>query len=429
MRNIWVGKVHFNVATLGLAYCISAVQVPIFTWKPPTDNLSSISTQEIHRRSKFYSTLPILSELPAWRVKAALVQGQLWVPKLAVDPLDVCPRESGTESLEVIAHIWMLMNAMHGDPLEHDILWEVMYMSAVSFKIDQFIEDSIGTELMDHLECIRAFVDQKLGASGHSPRKRGFSEMNGDSNDYSVSEFTVDIKKPELNHVFTILNQFFSYISNHEAVASSPKSVQLDMRRSVKSFIHAALTQEEQSLKLRSHYSKFSDPPFIYDDQDISYHQWVQTIASENTSGPLYFHLYCCLIANPGEALFKSSREIYLAKELSHHTAVMYRQYNDAASIARDIADGSLSSINFAEFHGEGPVATQKSKEEALDSSKHDLLGLAEYERSCCLSIFDRLDKETGIDKRTMTKLRMYFDANILLAEIYLAKDFNTRVR
>ncbi|KAJ2993054.1 hypothetical protein NUW58_g1962 [Xylaria curta] len=107
----------------------------------------------------------------------------------------------------------------------------------------------------------------------------------------------------------------------------------------------------------------------------------------------------------------------------------MARIYNDLGSIRRDQEEGALNSVDFPEF----------VSHESVESKKQVLHSLGEYEYSCLMLAFNRLEAlrlegvASGTDvtaerlsKRRMTVWSMFLDQVVLFDQIYVIKDLSS---
>ena len=127
--------------------------------------------------------------------------------------------------------------------------------------------------------------------------------------------------------------------------------------------------------------------------------------------------------------------------------AIMCRQYNDVGSLARDLEERNLNSVNFPEFaaersfsahvsgnekllsattDGDQHLVMNNSQSELLQAQQSELWGIAAYERDCldlaALQLRDLLEEEV------MEKLRVFIDVTDLYGQLYVAKDLTSRI-
>lgn len=122
----------------------------------------------------------------------------------------------------------------------------------------------------------------------------------------------------------------------------------------------------------------------------------------------------------------------------------MCRQYNDLGSLARDVEERNLNSINFPEFassksafpadvarpttdlngHSTPNVEDQA---EILQARKSELFAIAAYERECLAFAASRLEEQA--EKETMERLRVFVDVTDLYGQIYVARDMTPKIQ
>lgn len=441
---IWVEKVSYNSAILSNAYCISAVQAPIFTWIPTGDGngLINVPSKAVSQFAQFYSCLPLFANEPTWRLKSSLAEGFLWFPRLAARRLDIFPRTNMEEDkyLQYIPQTWTMCNNLHDGALAPDLMWEMMIISMLNYQADEFLEAVVEKHMMDQFDAVCALVErlcddpnpngeEQLSESDDSNSESLFSDVATKPNGIYETPVSLNGDLPDMAYVEQVLRRFIAYILAHPAVVRCPPSVQRTLRRELKVFILAHLTHAEDNARFRAQ-SLAADRTTEFATPRSSYYSWVRSTSADHTSCPYSFHFLSCLIAKPGEPAFKGVRQRYLAEDMCRHLATMCRQYNDYGSIVRDRAEKNLNSVNFPEFceekaTGAGPKTVAQLEQKLKDG----LMWVAEYERECCMTALDRLENETGLDARTKRILKMFVDVTDLYGQIYVARDIASRMR
>ncbi|KAF9886600.1 hypothetical protein FE257_011240 [Aspergillus nanangensis] len=437
---IWVEKVSYGSSLLSQAYCIAAVQAPTFSlgYNYINTKLMDISQDAVHKFTKFYSRLPLFSNEPHWRLRAALVEGSLWLPQLKALKADIFPREDMEEDkyLEYIPQTWTTCNALNGSPLEPGLLWEMMIISMLNYQVDEFFESVVGERMDGRLDEVRSIICRLCEYDTTSPPK--LQSANGSCNGENPqrrksASAAVDSSQPPfatIDYVEQVLCRFTAYILTRPAVLHSPASTQRSLRQELKTFMLAHLTHFDDNKRRRcqNNKSKFTTP-------NSSYYRWVHSTSADHTSCPYSFQFFCCLIAyyRPNQAddstitAFRGVRQQYLAEAMCRHLATMCRQYNDYGSVARDLAEENLNSVNFPEFWD--PLVGETDAEGAEGEAKADLMWIAEYERECCMRALDRLAEGTSLAVRTKRILKTFVDVTDLYGQIYVVRDIASRMR
>ena len=115
----------------------------------------------------------------------------------------------------------------------------------------------------------------------------------------------------------------------------------------------------------------------------------------------------------------------------------MSRLYNDYGSLARDIGEGNLNSVNFPEFHGEerekdGDAAKEPGA--GLAAQKAQVLEIAVHEREAAAvalaKLLKALEGRRGEDGRRIARvMRLFIGVSELYADIYVARDLSNQVK
>ncbi|EED11984.1 terpene synthase family protein [Talaromyces stipitatus ATCC 10500] len=466
---IWKEKVSYKSSLLSEAYCTAAVRALTFTWdtagKEDCLDAINISSTRVKKFSKFYSCLPLFSEEPLWRLNTALFESYLWLPQLIASKLNIFPNVENPENdkyLEYIPQTWAICNAKNGNSLEPGFMWEMMMVSMLNFQVDRFIEAVIGQEhMINHVNAVKSIVHclfDEEGVAEHDTdgqtvfQKSSFSTCerhNGTklptekraTQDCAISTET----QYDCDQIKLVFRRFITYILTRPAVLCSPKSLKCSLRRELKAFLLAQLTQAEESRMFCLQTDRTKAHPVCFSDAPTSYFQWVHSTASENTSCPYSYHFFNCLISyykgygkrgcHPDKvsgmkaagAVLYGVRQRYLSEALCQHLATMCRQYNDYGSVLRDQVEGNLSSVNFSEFW-EGLPDHKDGCESNEMTIKANLMWVAEYERKGCMRALERLD-ELGLDEQTKRMIKTFVDVTDLYGQIYVARDIGTRIK
>ncbi|PWY96735.1 Ent-kaurene synthase [Aspergillus sclerotioniger CBS 115572] len=435
-ETIWIEKVSYKSSLLSSSYCIAAIQAPIFTteFQQAYTEVVDISIEAIHRFSGFYSRLPLFANEPRWNLTMALVEARLWFPLLVSQRHIIFPRHnmSADNYLEYIPQTWTACNARNGNPLETDLMWEMMMLSMLNYQVDEFLESVIGGCTKDELNNVRVVIHQLCN------EKATHSVVPKESFPTTLDALKQGHQHFNLAYIDGILRQFTAYILTHPAVLHSSPRTRVSLTRELKTFLLAHLADLETAQRFRSQstYSSLRATPFL--DPPTSYFSWVRSTSADHTSCPYSFQFLGCLITYyhhrdksgscPGA--FQGPRQRYLAEGVCRHLATMCRQYNDYGSILRDVEEGTLNSVDFPEFWEDATrPAGQASEDRSEHAVKEDLMWLAEYERECCFQGLMKLVNETGLDERTAKIVKTFVDVTDLYGQIYVARDIASRVR
>ena len=439
----WVEKVTYRSPILSEAYCLAALKSPASrTWGDKVRGLVDISSKTVVKFSKFFSQLPIFSKSPDWKVKAAVVEGYLFLPELKRIRLNIFPRKNMCEDkyLEYIPFTWTGSNSLHDPALSNNTLRDMMVISMLNYQVDEYMEAVVGAQFQASLDDVKDIVHELCGepkstcpAAGSI--KRHYLAMNGENdagrNFASVYDGAINGSPAEQNpleEVKCVLSRFISYSLNHPKFLASPREIRFLLLKELEIFLLAHITHAEDNLRFAQEKHQPQSPTVFASNR--TYFDWVRTTSADHTSCPYSFIFFSCLIAKPGQAFFGGVRQKYLSQDLCRHLASMCRQYNDYGSIARDHAEKNLNSVNFPEFHdrGEDKEGVEHGSAEGINEAvKKDLFWIAEYERECLNGAVSRLEKE--MDNVMMNQLRVFIDVTDLYGQIYVARDIASRMR
>jgi hypothetical protein len=164
----------------------------------------------------------------------------------------------------------------------------------------------------------------------------------------------------------------------------------------------------------------------IFASAPLSYYTWLHPKAAMNGQCPVFYLLFTCLAALPGEAFFQGARQEYLSNDISRHLANIFRLDNDYGSVARDHAEGNLNSLNFPEFH------EAREEEQDIERLKETLLFIADHERESLSHAMEKLTaemKSSAHGGNKMATIKVYVDAILLYGQMYRAKDLSSPLR
>ncbi|KAL4905807.1 hypothetical protein BDW74DRAFT_177509 [Aspergillus multicolor] len=469
---IWIEKISYSSRLLAATYCAAAMQAPIFPTTPLVGKQAhchtdlkvqvanghagankakgkgiAIAMSAVNEASKFFSRLPLFTDIPVWKLTASLVEGQLWYPRLAAQRHSIFPRDKMTADkyLHYIPQTWTACNAKNGYPLAPGLIWEMMETSRLNYQVDEFLESVVGGCDETERDAVRAFVAQicDLGAVGDA---ESFSSSATDSAVNKCSIIRISTNLPP--RITDPLENFIFYIITHPAVTSSPRESQLDLARELKAFLLAHIADLASSHELTSQTSYSTTRPTKYLSPPSSYYTWVTTTSANHTSCPYSFRFFLCLMAyyHQGEGagtkvagqtppVLHGARQKYLFASLTRHLSTLCRQYNDYGSILRDREEGTLNSVNFPElWEHMAPsdvracIADSEPEQPDEQAMKDDLMWIAEYERECCHRALEKLLEESSLDERECRVLRTFVDVTELYGQIYVARDIASRI-
>ena len=373
------------------------------------------------------------------------MESRLFLPQLRKARLDVFPRTDMAEDkyLEYIPFTWVGCYAM-GKPAKTRILWDMMLISMSNYQADEYMEAVVSVHFEHDLQPIRLLIERLC----QEPEEMSMTNKFRKSESLPTSEELRDTSEAKsgignpsgamvtIEDIELVLSRFVEFVMCHSKVHQSAKAAQSRLRHELKTFLLAHVTQIEDNARFSRQPGHQNNVSTRYVSAKTSYYDWVRTTSADHTSCPYSFIFFTILISKPGEELFKTVKQKYLAEDLCQHLATMCRQYNDYGSIARDRLERNLNSVNFSEFAesrsaipsvGNDTTNKELLREQGESKRKENLLWLAEYERDCFVMAMDKLRNE--ISEEIMDALDLFVRVTDLYGQIYVARDIASRMK
>ena len=445
---IWIEKVTYASPILSHAYCLAAMHSQLLSraWSSRLEVATDVQPSTITKFSNFFSKIPMFSHWhDGWRLRSLLIESRLFLPRLRAIRLNIFPRERMADDryLEYIPFTWLGCNAL-SKPVHPTILWEMMIISMLNYQADEYMEAVVGVHFEHNLQPIKQLIDHLcLPTSVPAAANRNHNRRQSDSVDAERNKADEKGAKPEaqthvtLTDIERVLRHFTLYVLRHPKVLQSPASAQSHLRRELRTFLLAHVSQIEDNTRL-SQQDFSASKSVTFASPRSSYYAWVRSTSADHTSCPYAFAFFACLIApEPGKACFSSLRQRYLAEDTCTHLATLCRQYNDYGSVTRDRAEKNLNSVNFPEF-GAGTKVHREDESHALDATddektadenekKQQLMWLAQYERECLEMALGKLRGEVA--ETVMNAVDLFVRVTDLYGQIYVARDIASRMK
>ncbi|MCJ1333655.1 hypothetical protein MMC10_010355 [Thelotrema lepadinum] len=432
---LWVEKTTFAVPSIARAYYICALEASIAPqlWSSSGITMIPINKVKAERLNDFFLSLPMFeSSRPCGKlISASLSESYVFLDKLKRSTPSIFPRQDMTEDkyTEYIPFTWTSTNNLLNQPSNAEILLEMMLLSVLNFQVDEYMEAVIGAKFSDRLKQVRGFIDSLFTSSfGPTGVKRTRSEqetMNGLQVSSDLPDEREDpkvkVQDASIGAVKTVLRRFIKHVLEHPRVMQSHAAARLHLRSELHAFLLSHLTQITDSAEFYSEATTI-----LKCTVKRTYYDWVRSTSANHTSCPYSFAFYCCLISKPGNLCFKTAKQRYLAQDICRHLATMCRQYNDYGSMERDHAEKNVNSLDFPEFSNSDNERTIFGTAEAvINGKKQQLMWLAQYERHCLESAYQRLDELTPAP--VMSKIDLFIKVTDLYGQIYVARDIASR--
>ncbi|KID93257.1 Ent-kaurene synthase, fungal, partial [Metarhizium majus ARSEF 297] len=455
--NIWIEKVTFGSNIMSEAYCLAAMNCPLVScnWTEKVSGLFNTSAKRLEVFSKFLARLPIFTMEPVWRLKASVMEGNMFEPLLqcAQRRLNIFPQQNQgiSKYAEYITITWTTCNNAASTGLPPQIMLDMMVISMLNFQADKWLEEiTMDNRLHGDFEAFENIVyyafeefgiDMGAGKGltrvakrrklidGTQHVRKDVRNSNNSSNGFSCSQETEldangpilenDDKSLLLREAKMVLSRFISHITM--SILGAPASAIHRVYQELLIFLQAHITQGEDNSQMPTkRESECGQLLQVFDSAGRTYYDWVRTTSANHTSCPYSFELFRCLVSSllsPSSTdCFAGPRSLYLAQDVCRHLATMCRQYNDYGSITRDYAENNLNSVNFPEFH-QGNTC-------GLITAREALMDLANYERECLDLAVNRLRPE--IATPIWQALKVFIDVTDLYGQIYTVRDINT---
>ncbi|KAH8836246.1 hypothetical protein RJ55_10009 [Drechmeria coniospora] len=427
---IWIEKVTYGSSILCEAYCTAALKA-----KPPSTNcgdkasaLCKIPAEKLDRFAHFFSSLPVFSREPSWRLRASLAEGFMLGSALrrAMLELDVFPLPQG-RYLEYIPCTWTMCNNAGGFGLSTQTMVDMMVISTLNFQIDKWLEEATADDRLEgDFSALRTVIKHVFDEVENRPN----DDSSLDGHQRKRRQCSNGNCQPVMNRKTALLCETQDTLSHFVqcVLSMTPATLPVSLRRRVlhelSTFVFAHVAHGEDNARL----SKTSEPPRkwpVVTNARGTYFDWVRTTSADDTSCPYSFEFFRCLVSSSicaGTDCFPGMRAQYLGQAASRHLATMCRQYNDYGSMARDLEEHNLNSVNFAEFYDDEEEGSEG--DESAEKAGRRLLELADYERECLSLTLKRLRPE--ITPSAWKAWNVFVDVTDLYGQIYVVRDINS---
>jgi hypothetical protein len=455
----WTEKVSYSSSVLSKTYCLAvskaAASYPTpYPWSATTRGLTDVSQEKVSKLSRFFSQIPLFVNEPKWKLQASVIESYLFLPRLRRVRLDVFPRKDMAEDkyLEYIPFTWTSCSN-RGAFLEADLLWDMMVISMLNFQADEFMEAVVGAHFSHDQGLIQQLIHRLC-----APPPNGAPDSPISSDSEATSTFISDkalnsgvLTPPPtgcnspttLASIESTLRGFATHVLQHPRILSASPSSQRHLASHLRAFLLAHLTHCADNAVFASQLQPQSPAGTPTFTTDTTYWEWVRTTSAVHTSCPYSWAWLTCRLAGgrsrggaaAAKEPFPTVAMKYWAQDMAAHLATMCRMYNDYGSLARDLAEQNLNSMNFPEFENCcEPVRKRRRVDPDLRAADADararkaaLLELAEFERASVAAARDRL--MPLVTSRVSDVIGVFVDVTDLYGQIYVARDIASRMR
>lgn len=474
---LWVEKVTYSSSLLSEVYCIAAalaemVPLPRTHVFPVPDK---ITARGMRQAGELIGKTPLLSVMPSHTRRIAELQAYYALNALrrrkqsftTFPKVDPTMAAGDAKYMVLIPLVLATCNALQERPLPLSVLHEMAVLSLLVYRADEFMEGVVERRLgLDNLQRIATTIknvisryrdDQPVYKSNNGSRQE-----IGENDKSSPSPLTAagmdDQVAVTLRDAKVSLDQFARQILAHSSVQACPTSVQAHLALELETFLLAHVTQAQDNRRFHerkskdngsesttptdpNHLTDNTPPPIYSPNPPRTFYNWVRTTSADHTSCPFSFIFFHCLTAMPslsmqGTAAHPMSTPIiskhilsldaktaYIAEDVSRHLSSLCRMYNDWGSARRDLDEGNLSSINFAEF--------QRPTTKTIGHVRDEVMWIAEYERRGLETALRELEVRLsgyGDGGASMDAVRFFVNVTDLYGQIYIIKDHTGRV-
>ncbi|SMR42083.1 unnamed protein product [Zymoseptoria tritici ST99CH_3D1] len=433
----WTSKTRYFLRFVREAYVLAARRMTVAP-KAAGDVGRSLALDESIRKTKPFLALLKLTEtcatMPDLVIKLSLTEAALFLPLLRTRRSEVFPRDelkvSQDAYFDLLPFLWVGCSNRSKNYVPTNFVFDMLFMTLINIQVDEFIE-GIATQAFEHdppalRRLIDLATDEAWNLANAGVDKRSWDVATGTGEAIS-NEADLHLLRPDVYHP---LVRFAKYILNHAPILVASAQDRRRLKHEFRQFLHTQTTQMSDNAKFRSQ-PEGSRRVF---GTDLSYFDWVRTIASDHVSTPLNFAWVRCWtsgVLSKGLESFSGPSEQYLAAAVSRHLATTNRMYNDFSSISRDTAECNLNSVHFPEFN--------KAESTDVASQKVALRALADYEHGCvertleCLSGEVRkanpYQPEGWTERMKLGPIRLLCDVSHLWDQLYLIRDHSSTIQ
>ena len=165
---VWIEKVTYGSARLSEAYCLAAMKVSTisYAWSDRVKSLMNIPEKSLSKLLQLFTTLQDLQAEPQWKLVASALEGHMFLPQLKSAGSKVLPEQSGAknEYLAYIPFTWILVNNCHRLFLSANLLWDMMVLTVCNFRVDEYMESTVGKLSDADLEPLKAMIRRLCSA-------------------------------------------------------------------------------------------------------------------------------------------------------------------------------------------------------------------------------------------------------------------------
>jgi hypothetical protein len=447
---LWIEKVTYGSALLRKVYPTTAVHASCepLSWTRELTRCFQVPAAA-SKIKLLLNQVHLFKQCPLISVDLAIVEAMHWSGFLHECKHAIFPKDGmqvGKDKyLEFIPIIWTTCNQLGNDALSPDTLRAMIFLSLLIYQVDEFMESVVAHLSEPAIQVIERRIKRECDLESEDPKSEGAG-----SNGTTDADQMEDAVSPE--SVVEILRRFIGHILHHPRVIESSPTMRKEVSEELYSFLlaHTTHIRENRRLKAERSQQKTDDGSTEHHAPSWrrrSYHKWVHSVAAEDTSCPVSYVFFICLISTPGQCCFDNVRSKYLSRSVMGHLAAMCRQYNDYGSAMRDRDEDNLNSMDFVDFREPQPYdghdavtggdvsngavvsgANGTSPRYPTQVMKDQLMEIAEFERSCMQLAWHNLAQVTT-SEATMKRVGVFVDVTDLFGQLYIHRDLTNRIQ
>ena len=349
---IWVEKISYAIEHVCQGYVISALNAPVPTYAPETVNSGapSISEKRVEYFSKFYFRCPMFKGYPAWRMRAWLIEGYLFIPDLARVCLDVFDKAEmkGDGYIEHLSFSWVGPNGMEETYASPQTIFDMIVISMVNYQMDEFFNVTMQKYGTPVLSSLRSIIKSIFAKSNPGEKVSGHVSSKADG--FALSSLRLTVKsifaksspgKKVLGHVSKVdgltvdgpaddetstayaeiyarLARFINFIWTYPRIQKASRNDQQQLKCEMFICLNAHIDQCEDNFRLQA-----QESADIFLTPRSSYIKWVRSTTSDHLDSHYSFAYFTCLLGHaanrhedgPGEDYFPGSKIKYIAQD------------------------------------------------------------------------------------------------------------------
>lgn len=433
---LWVEKVTYNSSIVSNAYLLSALKSD-----PTPCAVTSRTTLlfdgllgDVLPSLQFYERLPMFRNTPRWRLQAYLIEGLLYSKPLRNKCNDAFPiiKKGIDKHLQFVPFTWTGGNNEMGAAIGHDILLEMMAVSAIAFDIDKLMESQVASLPKFQRKLLKNIIkdlfdsdkSEELNNSSQGRKKRKGEFISGDDSSDPNSmlrrgDHHKQCKSMEFDQIVGKFRQFAKYYMKHPETLRASIYDQEQLRLDLLDYLLAHLTQINDNADLREQDIPDTHATKVFHSSRGSFFDWIRSTSGNHTAGPFAFSFFLCLFGpGDGRDSLETVEVKYIAQDVSRHLASMCRLYNDWGSVLRDRDEDNLNSIQFPEF------GASSATDEDL---RRKLFNVAEYERRCLENSL--ADLKEAASSHIFKAIKVFCHTADMYGQMYVLKDLTPRIK